>query len=274
MTLKAVFRYLSIAVAAVMLTSPAITFANPVVFSAAGKTPSDIQASVDAFRNFLGANNGVGGTFGGGRREINWDGVPDAFAAPNNLPANFFNANSPRGVVFFTPGSGFQVSANQGVAPIRFDNLRRNASRLFTVFSPQRLFTALNSTIVEILFFVPGTDMGAISKGFGAVFTHVDRKESTKIEYFDANGSLLSTAFVPPAKGKQTLSFVGVAFDAGEKVFLVRTTSGDVELGNKLDDDRDHGKKLDDDRDHGKKLDDDRDLVVMDDFIYGEPQRR
>src|SRR5437868_8958461 len=40
------------------------------------------------------------------RSEINWDGVPDALAAPNNLPANFFNVNSPRGVVLATPGTG------------------------------------------------------------------------------------------------------------------------------------------------------------------------
>jgi hypothetical protein len=262
MTLKAIFEYLSIAVTVVMLTSPA--FANPVAFSAAGRTPADIQASVDAFRNFLGGkNNGVGGTFPNGRREINWDGVPDAFAAPNNLPANFFNANSLRGAVFFTPGFGFQVSANQGVAPIRFDNLRPNASRLFNVFSPQRLFTALDSTIVETLFFVPGTVQSATTRGFGAVFTHVDRKQSTKIEYFDASGSLLDTAFVPPAHGKQTLSFMGVAFDAGEQVFLVRITSGDVKLGER----RDGG------RDDDVEGDDGRDLVVMDDFIYGEPHR-
>jgi hypothetical protein len=266
MTLKSVSGYLSVAVTAVMLTSPTITFALPVVFSAAGKTPADIQASVDAFRNFLGRNNGVRGTFPDGRREINWDGVPDAFAAPNNMPANFFNANSPRGAVFFTPGFGFQVSANQGVAPIRFDNLRPNASRLFTVFSPQRLFTALDSTIVETLFFVPGTVQSATTKGFGAVFTHVDREESTKIEYFDANGSLLDTVFAPPAKGKQTLSFIGVAFDAGEDVFLVRITSGDVKLGEKRDGGRDGDVEL------GEKRDGGRDLVVMDDFIYGEPR--
>jgi hypothetical protein len=262
MTLKTVFGHFSIAVTAVMLTSPAITFAKPVAFFAAGKTPSDIQTSVDGFRNFLGRNNLVGGTFKDGRREINWDGVPDAFAAPNNMSANFFDANSPRGVVFFTPGSGFQISANQGVAPIRFDNLRPNASRLFNVFSPQRLFTALDSTIVETLFFVPGTVQPATTKGFGAVFTQVDREESTKIEYFDANGSLLATAFAPPAEGKQTLSFIGVAFDAGEQAFLVRITSGDVKLGEKQDD-----AKL------GEKRDDGRDLVVTDDFIYGEPQR-
>ena len=99
------------------------------------------------------------------RREINWDGVPDAFAAPNNLPANFFNKNSPRGVVFFTPGSGFQVSGNAGVAPIEFDNLRPDASREFTTFSPQRLFTALASPITEVLFFVPGTAQPRPARG-------------------------------------------------------------------------------------------------------------
>src|SRR5262249_9038780 len=72
-----------------------------VVRSAAGADPASIQATVDQFRNDLGgSNNGVGNSFATGRREINWDGVPDNFAAPNNLPANFFNANSARGVVF------------------------------------------------------------------------------------------------------------------------------------------------------------------------------
>jgi hypothetical protein len=250
--MKDAFRWLSIAVATVTVAWPAISFGAPLVFEAAGSTPADIQAAVDDFRSFLGANNGVGGSFPGGRREINWDGVPDGVAAPNNLPANFFNKNSPRGVVFFTPGSGFQVSAKEGVAPSEFDNLRPDASHKFAVFSPPRLFTALGSPITEILFFVPGTPQAAISKGFGSVFTDVDRDDRTKIEYFDVNGTLLFSGLVPPAKGNQTLSFLGVAFDAGEEVFLVRISSGDVELGGS---------------NRGG-----RDLVVMDDFIYGEPQ--
>ncbi|TMH07182.1 MAG: hypothetical protein E6H67_04310 [Betaproteobacteria bacterium] len=84
-----------------------------VIFSASSTSPAGIQSTVDAFRTSLGTlNPNVIGSFGSGRREINWDGVPDALSAPNNLPANFFNVNSPRGVIFSTPGTGFQVSAN------------------------------------------------------------------------------------------------------------------------------------------------------------------
>src|SRR5256712_10167607 len=150
-----------IALAAFMLLSPTLTLAAPVVFEASGASPADIQAAVDAFRTFLGAlNPNVASSFPSGRREINWDGVPDAFSAPNNLPANFFNANSPRGAVFFTPGSGFQVSAKSGnptVTALRFGNINPNYLNDFQTFSPERLFTALDSNVTDVLFFVPGT---------------------------------------------------------------------------------------------------------------------
>src|SRR5205085_3364399 len=109
------------------------------------------------FRTALGPlNANVAGSFGSGRREINWDGVPDALSAPNNLPANFFNVTSPRGVVLSTPGTGFQVSGAAGVAPIEFDNIDPTYSNTFATFSAQRLFTALNSNVVDVNFFVPG----------------------------------------------------------------------------------------------------------------------
>src|SRR4051794_12163274 len=90
----------------------------PTTFSfreATGANAAAIQSAVDAFRADLGTlNANTAGSVGSGRREINWDGVPDALAAPNALPANFFNTTSPRGAVFATTGSGFQVSANAG----------------------------------------------------------------------------------------------------------------------------------------------------------------
>src|SRR5215471_19437323 len=116
--------------------------ANPITFSASGANPASILGTVDAFRSALGTlNPNVAGSFGSGRREINWDGVPDALAAPNNLPANFFNVNSPRGVVLSTPGTGLQVSANAGIAPVQFDNIDPSYPSTFEPFSPQRLFT-------------------------------------------------------------------------------------------------------------------------------------
>src|SRR5215831_16351095 len=183
--------WLSLALASfglILIFSPVAVSADPQVFEASGATPADIQTAVDAFRNFgdFGTNNGIGGTIPPGRREINWDGVPDARSAPNLLPANFFNNNSPRGVVFFTPGTGFQVSANLVNAtntPVRFGNINRVYPALFSTFSPQRLFTALDSTITENLFFIPGTAQAATVKGFGVVFTDVNDNHSTKIEY-------------------------------------------------------------------------------------------
>jgi hypothetical protein len=152
----------------------------------------------------------------------------------------------------------------------------------FSTFSAPRLFTPVGSRITEGLFFVPGTN-GAIPAtvtGFGAVFTDVDdpngesgdraersnrgdrgeregrgekgdEEHSTLIEYFDAYGHLLFTGFVPASPGDGRLSFFGIVFDDA-RIARVRITSGNVAPG--PDDDRNH------------------DIVIMDDFIYGEPQ--
>jgi len=224
---------------------------SAITFSATGTDAVAIQATVDAYRANLGVlNPNVAGSFGSGRREINWDGVPDGFSAPNNLPANFFNVNSPRGVVFSTPGTGFQVSANAGGAtPVEFGNIDPQYPDFFAPFSAQRLFTALGSNITDINFFVPGTTTPAWTSGFGAIFSDVDVSNTTSIQYFDVLGNSLGTFFVPATAGPATFSFLGVQFTS-EQIGRVRITSGNQVLapGNAL-----------------------TDLVVMDDFIYGEP---
>ncbi len=258
-TRKTLKQRLASTTAASLLLISGIATADHNVFSAAGANAADIQGTVDDFRDFLGdLNPNVVGSFPDGRREINWDGVGDADADPNPFPPNFFNDpidGSPRGVVLFTPGSSLLVSANS-VNPtdteVEFGDLRRHFPRQFTTFSPERLFSAKDNTIVEILFFEPGTANSATVSGFGAVFTDVDRKNSTKIEYLDKNGNLLFSQSVEPGPVKrESLSFLGVGFNDGEEIFLVRITSGDRAISG---------------RSFG------RDAVVMDDFIYGEPQ--
>src|SRR5947208_7161715 len=243
-----------------LIFSLATASAAPQVFEASGATPADILTEVNAFKTSVslgGNNNGiVAGPIANGRREINWDAVPDAASAPNLFPANFFFKT--RGALFFTPGTGFQVSANSfnpTNTAVRFGNIDIVYPALFSTFSPQRLFTALGSTITESLFFIPPgaggttTPRSATVKGFGAVFTDVNAAHSTKIEYFDVAGKLLLRRDVLPGSTiRGSLSFLGVVFDT-PSVFLVRLTSGNRIL-------------------KGPNLD----VVVMDDFIYGEPQ--
>lgn len=94
------------------------------VFEVAGATAAAITPTRDAFRVAIGGGTVAAANdwFGGVHREIKWNGVPDAGADPNLLPADFFNTTSPRGAEFSKPGSGFRVSANAGLvtAPTRF----------------------------------------------------------------------------------------------------------------------------------------------------------
>ena len=223
------------------------------VQQASGANAADIQSAVDAFRTDLGGslNPNVAGSLLSGRREINWDGVPDNLSAPNNLPGNFFNVNSPRGVILSTPGSGLEVSANAvnpTNTPVRFGDINAQFPPKFTVFSPQRLFSALGSNIVDVSFVVPGSNTQAAVNGFGSVFTDVDLANTTSIQYFNASNTSLGTFFVPTAP--QGLSFLGVSGFA-DGVARVRITNGNGPLTGAA---------------QGFEN------VVMDDFIYGEPQ--
>ena len=173
-------------------------------------------------------------------------------ADPNPLPANFFNVNSPRGVVFSTPGTGFLVSANAGGATPTLFGFGSD----FQAFSAQRLFTAIDSNITDVLFFEPGTSNSATTSAFGLIFIDVEVAASTRLEFFDASNTLIFSRNAL-AGGNQGLSFLGAAADAGEAISRVRITSGantivsNGVLGNPNDD-----------------------VVAMDDFLYAEPATR
>jgi hypothetical protein len=213
-------------------------FVAPTVFQAAGPDLASIQNTVDQYRAALalgGDNNGnTPGPLTNGRREINWDG-----------------GGSTANTVSGTPFNGFLI----------------NRETIFQPFSLQRLFSAIDSNVTETKFFVPGPGADtkpATTSGFGAIFTDVDlpdgsgpghkngnRKASTLIEYFGTDGGLLFSSFVPASPGDKSVSFLGIVF-SDARITRVRITSGDAAPG--PNDDGTH------------------DIVMMDDFLYGEPQ--
>src|SRR3546814_2986824 len=68
--------------------------------------------------------------------------------------------------------------------------------------SSPRLFAALGSNVMDVLFTVPGTtDVPAVSSGFGAVFTDVDLAGVTTLEFFDPLGQSIQTLAVDVFNG-------------------------------------------------------------------------
>lgn len=265
------------ALSAALLASVAMPAGATSIFSSVGADAAAIQGSVDAFRAALGANNGVGACAsptclaGLGRREINWDAVPDAASSPNAFSGSFFNQSTGappgriRGARFNTPGS-FAVSAdsdsdNDGspgpLAP-EFGNLNPQSADQFAAFSAERIFGLLGTNTMDVLFDVAGSPGSAAKvRGFGVVFTDVEIANLTKLDFFDAHNQLLHTEFAQafPFVGGDSFgsfSFVGVVFDA-PLVARVHITSGDFDAA--LVAVPGGG----------------RDAVAMDDFIYGEP---
>ena len=153
--------------------------------------------------------------------------------------------------------AGPSIGGPQGGLAVLFNN--PTYATIFTTFSPSRLFTPVGSNITDALFFIPGSNGAspATVTGFGAVFTDVDQpdggkphKASTLIEYFDRDGKRIFASSVPASPGDGNLSFIGIVFDDA-RIASVRITTDAVPGKN-------------DDRKH--------DIVMMDDFIYGEPQ--
>ena len=239
--------------------------AAPVVRQGSGANTAGLQAIVDQFRADLGgSNNGAGGSFTTGRRELNWDGVPDSFSEPNNFPVDFFNVNSPRGVIFNAVEDATGAALNQfavssttasGV-PVRFGNINANYSTIFQTFSAQRLFTVRNTHIMEVNFVIPGTSIPATVTGFGVVFADVDSATGgnrSLIRVYGPDGRQLSAASAGVLDNG--LSFVGISFNAGERIARVTIESGNAALS-----------ATNNDGVSGV------DVVAMDDFIYGEPR--
>jgi hypothetical protein len=243
----------------VVFSFSSLAAAGPVTFSVGGdNTPASIQATVDSFRIALGdPNNGnAPGPLAGGRREINWDGGGGVNAT--TAPVTPFNVFlNTRGALFITPGTGLSQAPPSGGPMDGLAGLFGNPTygTIFSTFSPLRLFAPVGSNITDGVFFLPGSNgsVPATVRGFGAVFTDVDLPGSTTISYFDADNNLLYSAPVPTGTvADGSLSFLGVVFDAGERIARVRIMTGNAALG----------------PNDGSGVD----VVAMDDFLYSEPR--
>jgi len=237
-------------------------FVAPTVFQAAGTSAASIQSTVDQFRAALGvANNGNNPGQASGHREINWDGgsPTNATTSLSGTPLTAFL--NTRGANITTRGSGFVQAPASGLADT-FGN--SSYATIFHAFSPLRLFSPIGSNVTVVEFAVPGSNGNtpATTTGFGVVFTDVDspdgsrpddrtgnRHASTVIEYFGTHGELLFKSSAPASPGDGNLSFLGVVFDDA-RIARVKIIAGDAAPG---------------------PNDGSADIVMMDDFLYGEP---
>jgi hypothetical protein len=217
------------------------------------QSSGDISAVLNQFRNVLGNLNTTPGALSG-RREINWDGVPDSLLN-KALPKNFFNqvgdnvpASLQRGLAY--DEGEFQVSAT------KFSHVNNDAASQFSSFSGNKIFANLNNDLWPIGFEIAGQATPAAVKAFGMVFSDVDLDNSTSLEFFEGNVSL-GKFFVPAHDANSNFSFLGVYFHNRNVTRILVQHQGRLADGQK---DISQG---------GSK-----DLVVMDDLIYSEPIRR
>jgi len=211
----------------------------------------DIAAKVTEFRTLLGdpANGGTAGQQPAGRREVNWDGAgARPFNNQNNFPTNFFNNNVKAGLVY--AGAAFRNDTSS------FVEINPNYANEFKPFTPKVMFSAIGTNVIDALFQVAGATTAAAVSGFGVVLADVDLDNTTAIELFDKDGKSLGRYFAPKRSDANGLSFVGAKYDASI-VARVKITCGNGALGAGVND-----------LSSGGALD----LVVVDNFIYGEPK--
>lgn len=215
----------------------------------------DITAELNEFRQLLGSTLNEAPGAQGGRREVNWDGIPDSLLG-KPLPQDFFNpvGNDPA-LAVRQKGLVYQSTGNFMVSNSGFAEINSQAAGQFNAFSGKITFANVNNELWDIAPEIPGEATAATVKGFGIVFSDVDKAHSTFIEFFGEKGSL-GKFFVPARDNNSSFSFLGVYFK-NERIRRIRVGhDGTLASG---------GKDISNGGTH--------DLVVLDDFLYDEPVR-
>ncbi|MBD2361387.1 PEP-CTERM sorting domain-containing protein [Anabaena minutissima FACHB-250] len=183
--------------------------ASTLVFSGSGATTNT------AFNDFRTA-------IGGGSR-INWDGV--------RLDGTDVNPNTQiidLGKTVAIPvdrfqGAGALFSEPYAVSGDGFASVNPDTAGQFPAFSPNNTFVMFDfnsgefeDRSIDQTFVLPGTNIAAGTRGFGAIFVDVEDPTSSSIEYFGTTSSgkkiSLGKFFVPVGASGET-QFLGVLFD-------------------------------------------------------------
>ena len=249
-------RFLKVASCLAVGVAMATTASAATLLTDVSKTSSNargLQTTIDDFRSALGDNNGNAPVNAdpNGRRQINWDAAPDAISDPNPFPGDFFNGDADpraRGIEFSETGAttSFLLSSTEASGqPPRF-----GFPGDLVPFSEERMFSPVGGTTFDVEFFDPATQINpATTRGLGIIFNDVGEFAATTMTLFDVDGNELATRRA--ALGAGGLSFLGLIFDEA----VIAKASINVGTAALL----------------GNGVAGVGDLVVMDDYIFGEP---
>jgi hypothetical protein len=220
---------------------------TPQVFSATG----NITATVENFRQSLGPLNTEPGATSG-RREITWEVVPDSLL-DKKLPAQFFNQVGPEAKASLQRGIIYEPLADFRASRTSFAAIDPAAATNFAAFSGTTTFANVSSNEWPVSFQRAGTTEAAAVTGFGLVVSDVDVAGGVQLEFFNGT-ERIGVVAVPAHDNTSSFSFVGLKFSTPVITSVKLTHQGILVSGEK-------------DISQGGA----NDLVVMDDFIYGEP---
>jgi hypothetical protein len=224
---------------------------DTMVFAASGEIANELAA----FKSVLGEQLTTPEPSGNGRREINWDGIPQEMLG-KPLPSDFFNPVGDNAPVARQRGLTYAAGQKFVVSNTSFSEINGSAANQFQAFSGDKTFANVGSNLWDVAFQVPGKKIPAATRGFGIVFSDVDKANSTFLEFFDGSKSIGRFA-VPVRTAGSSFSFLGVYFRDQFITHVKVMHDGHLDAGT-------------DDISNGGT----NDLIVMDDFIYGEPIAR
>jgi hypothetical protein len=256
---------------ALLLISTSV-FAAPVIRKASGANTSDLALTMAFFRQDLGGTiNPAGNSYTSGRREIDWEDYQPVLSygdGPAQFPYEYYNKIKPLGVVFNTAYDASNSITTMNVSSpsqnnpgyVQFKRTDLTYAPLFKPFSGTKMFASLINTRFEATFCIPGTNIPATVKGFGAVLADIE--DYAYMTFYDEAGKIIHGEGISGTTVNDSYTFVGVSFPDGTRIARV-----DIQLGTTPIYESADGTKPECSTPTCST-----DYVAMDNVIFGEPR--